>query len=167
MDDKKIRHTYPIEMLLWSIALPGFGQILNGHFIKAIMFVILEFLINVQGKLNLAIVYSFHGEISRAIEVVNYQWIMFYPCLYVFAMWDAFKGGRERANMKPIPYESVPFSVAAYICTIGVIYSNRPILSITFGPIFTPIIFVIIGFIIGRFVQKFLQKKYYSKESIT
>ncbi|KAA0547482.1 hypothetical protein FZW96_11530 [Bacillus sp. BGMRC 2118] len=162
MNDKKLRHTYPIEMLLWSIALPGFGQLLNGHYIKAVLFVLLEFLINVQGNLNIAIVYSFHGEISRAIETVDYQWIMFYPCLYVFAMWDAFKGGRERADIKPVPYESVPFSVAAYICTIGVIFSSKPILTTTFGPIFTPIIFVIIGFFIGRIVQKVLQKRYYS-----
>jgi hypothetical protein len=153
MDDKKVRETYPVEMFFWSIALPGFGQILNRQLFKGILLIIMEFLINVQGRLNEAIVYSFHGEIDRAIAVVDYQWIMFYPCLYVFAIWDAYKGGKERANIKHSPYESIPFSVAAYTTTVGVIFSRTPILGVTFGPIFTPIIAIFIGFIIGNLVR--------------
>ncbi len=156
----KSRETYPIEMICWSIALPGFGQLLNKHYIKAIIFITMEFLINVQGRINQAIVYSFQGDIQNAIITVDYQWIMFYPCLYVFAMWDAYKSAKERSNSKAIPFESIPFSVAAYITTIGVIYSNKPIFSITFGPIFTPIIAIVFGFILGVFLLKFLTKRF-------
>ncbi|MFZ3589840.1 hypothetical protein ACOI1C_11295 [Bacillus sp. DJP31] len=160
MEDKK-RETYPIEMIFWSIALPGFGQILNKHYLKAIIFITLEFLINVQGRINVAIVYSFQGDIDLAIQAVDYEWIMFYPCLYVFAIWDAYKGAKERVGMKQhIPFESIPYSIAAYFTTIGVIYSNKPILSITFGPIFTPIIAITIGFIIGGIVKKVLTRRF-------
>lgn len=38
----------PKERLLWSIALPGFGQFLNKKYLKGIVFVFLEFLVNVQ-----------------------------------------------------------------------------------------------------------------------
>jgi hypothetical protein len=79
------------EKLLWSIALPGFGQILNGKLIKGILIIFLEILINVQANFNEVIILSFHGEIVSAIEQTNYRWLMFYPCLYFFAMWDAFK----------------------------------------------------------------------------
>lgn len=79
------------EALLWSIALPGFGQFLNGSVIKGIAFIILEFLVNVQSNFNLAIMYSFTGEINKAIEITDFQWLMFYPCLYMFAMWDAYR----------------------------------------------------------------------------
>jgi hypothetical protein len=34
-----------VEKLLWSIALPGFGQILNGDLLKGLLFIALEFLI--------------------------------------------------------------------------------------------------------------------------
>ncbi|MFD1739077.1 hypothetical protein ACFSCX_21440 [Bacillus salitolerans] len=156
MTRTEMRDTYPIEMLLWSIALPGFAQILNKHYIKGILFIILEFLINVQGHLNEAIVYSFQGDTQQAISIVDYQWIMFYPCLYVFAMWDAYKSAKEKLHIKRNPFESIPFSIAAYITTVGVIFSSKPIFSITFGPIFTPIISVIIGFLIGNFVRKLL-----------
>ena len=32
----------PTEKLLWSIALPGFGQMLNGKYVKGILLIILE-----------------------------------------------------------------------------------------------------------------------------
>ena len=88
----------PYEKLLWSIALPGFGQLLNGKYIKGILFIFLEFLVNVQANFNEIIILSFQGDIEKAIVQADYQWLMFYPCLYFFAIWDAFKdgGGRKR-----------------------------------------------------------------------
>ncbi|MBM7659976.1 hypothetical protein JOC85_000743 [Bacillus mesophilus] len=161
MEDKR-RVTIPVEMIFWSIALPGFGQLLNRQYIKALLLVLLEFLINLQGGINLAIVHSFQGNIDLAIQTVDYRWIMFYPCLYVFAMWDAYISAKRIAKIKDTPFESIPFSFAAYITTIGVIYSNRPIFSITFGPIFTPIIAIFIGFFLGGILKKFLLRKYAS-----
>lgn len=98
------------EALLWSIALPGFGQFLNGSVIKGIAFIILEFLVNVQSNFNLAIMYSFTGEINKAIEITDFQWLMFYPCLYMFAMWDAYR----EANGKINSFSYIPFVVGAF-----------------------------------------------------
>lgn len=75
-----------IESILWSIALPGFPQILNGRYLKGILFIILEFLINVMANFNEAIRLSFIGNIEGAVSQANDQWLMFYPCLYFFAM---------------------------------------------------------------------------------
>ncbi len=36
-----------MEKLFWSIALPGFGQLLNGKYLKGGLFIFLEFLINI------------------------------------------------------------------------------------------------------------------------
>lgn len=79
-----------IEKVLWSIALPGFGQLLNGKFLKDLLLILLEFLINVQSNFNQAIIYSFQGNIQAAIDQTNYQWLMFYPCLYMFSITVAF-----------------------------------------------------------------------------
>src|SRR5690606_41018458 len=81
-------------MLLWSIALPGFGQLLNKKYIIGIVLLLLEITVNIQSNLNEVIVLSFQGDISTAVEKTNYQWLMFYPCLYFFAMWDAFKDAK-------------------------------------------------------------------------
>ncbi|MCQ6281977.1 hypothetical protein [Bacillus sp. EB600] len=140
-----------IERLLWSIALPGFGQFLNGKFVKGLTFVFLEFLVNVQANFNEIIILSFHGNIQAAIRQTNYQWLMFYPCLYFFAMWDAYRdaGGGKKA------YSYVPFVMMAYFVTVGLIYSSSlQIFGILFGPVWLPMIFVIPGLIVGLSIQK-------------
>ncbi|WP_224724458.1 hypothetical protein [Paenibacillus vietnamensis] len=109
-----------MEVLLWSIALPGFGQILNGKLFKGLLFIGLELLINVQSNLNQVIISSFKGDISTAIAHAEYQWLMFYPCVYMFAIWDSYKdagGGKT-------PYVTIPFVAGAYLGTVGVIYST-------------------------------------------
>jgi TM2 domain-containing membrane protein YozV len=101
----------PSEKLLWSIALPGFGQFLYGKIIKGIL-LILEFLINVQANFNVGIISSFHGEIEKAIGQADYQGLMFYPCLYFFAMWDAWKMQEgEKKGILFFPLCSLPISL--------------------------------------------------------
>ena len=93
-----MKKTNQIESVLWSIALPGFSQIINGKFLKGLLFISLELLINIQSNFNEVIMLSFHGHIQSAIDRTNYQWLMFYPCLYMFSMCDAYKdavGGKE------------------------------------------------------------------------
>lgn len=136
-------------MLLWSIAFPGFGQLLHGKFIKGIVLIFLEFLINVGASLNIVIISSFWGEIDKAIEQVDYQWLMFYPCVYMFAIWDAYRDAGMRGSGS-----FLPFVFAAYVGTIGVIYS--PLL---LGPVWLPIICLIVGALIGFFVKRQLFKQ--------
>jgi TM2 domain-containing membrane protein YozV len=38
-----MKKTTKLEAILWSVAFPGFGQLLNGHLIKGIMFIFLEY----------------------------------------------------------------------------------------------------------------------------
>lgn len=144
------------EVLFWSIALPGFGQYLNGKVLKGTVLILLEFIINVESGLNLAILPSFHGDIQAAISHVNYQWLMFYPCLYLFAIWDAYRdaGGGEDS------YAFLPFVFSAFIGTIGVVYS--PVFNINgiyFGSIWLPIIFLILGFFVGKAIQLIVRNK--------
>ncbi|ALC81901.1 MULTISPECIES: hypothetical protein [Bacillus] len=149
------------EKLLWSIALPGFGQILNRKLIKGILFISLEFLVNIQANFNETIRLSFTGEIFQAIEQANYNWLMFYPCLYFFAMWDAYKD----AGGTKTPYSFLPFVFAAYFVTIGVIYSSSfTVFGTLLGPIWLPMIFVIPGVILGLFIQKVILNKMHWKD---
>ncbi|MDG5786322.1 hypothetical protein QA612_02385 [Evansella sp. AB-P1] len=143
------------EALFWSIALPGFGQILNGKYIKGFIFVFLEIFINVQANFNEIIIYSFHGDIEMAVLSTNYLWLMFYPCLYFFAMWDAYKdagGGKSR-------YASLPFVFSAYFVTVGLIYSSKlKIFGHILGPMWLPMLFVIPGLIVGIILKRLLAK---------
>ncbi|WP_431803357.1 hypothetical protein [Halobacillus andaensis] len=135
-----------MEIILWSIAFPGFGQFLNGQFLKGLLFILLEVVINIQSNFNQVIIYSFQGDIQSAIEYTNYQWLMFYPYIYMFAIWDAYKdagGGKS-------PYSFLPFAFSAYFLTVGLIYSSRlELFSVLFGPVFLPMLFLIPGISIG------------------
>ncbi|HET7521836.1 MAG TPA: hypothetical protein VFJ73_00790 [Bacillales bacterium] len=150
------------EKLLWSIALPGFGQLLNGAIMKGVLLVILEFLVNIQANFNEVIILSFHGEIESAVRQADYEWLMFYPCLYFFAMWDAYRedGGKDK------PYMHLPFVFAAFFVTVGLIYSrNLKIMGILFGPVWLPMLFVIPGVATGLLLKNFMVKRQARKHS--
>lgn len=142
------------EPLFWSIALPGFGQFLNKKLIKGIVFIFLEFLINVQSNFNLAIVYSFNGNIQKAVNITNYQWLMFYPCVYMFGLWDAFKDANGNLLSR---FAFLPFVFGAYFVTIGLIYSvELTPFGVLIGPVFLPMLFLIPGLMIGQFIKKII-----------
>ncbi|YCA42044.1 hypothetical protein M1E11_14605 [Bacillus sp. JZ8] len=146
----------PKEILLWSIAFPGFGQLLNGKYFKGIVFIVLEFMINVQSNFNKIIYFSFNGEIDKAIYHTEYQWLMFYPCVYFFAMWDAYKdtGGNKE------PYSFLPFILSAYFVTVGLMYSERVhIFGMRLGTMWVPMLCVIPGIAVGILLKKGLRKR--------
>ncbi len=146
----------PKEKLLWSIAFPGFGQLLNSKYVKGIIFISLEFIINVQSQFNQIIYFSFNGEISKAIEHTEYQWLMFYPCIYFYSMWDAYKdagGGKE-------PYSYLPFVMSAFFVTVGLMYSAKvKIFGIYLGTVWFPMICVIPGIMVGFLLKKIFRNR--------
>lgn len=145
-----------LEVLLWSIAFPGFGQFLHKKYVKAIVFIILEFMINIGGNINKVIVSSFLLDTEQAIFEADYLWLMFYPCIYIFAIWDAYRdaGGSE------FPFIYIPFVMAAYTGTLGVIYSVKvQIMGFYIGPVFLPIMSMIAGFIIGMYIRKVIYRR--------
>ncbi|PLT27466.1 hypothetical protein [Peribacillus deserti] len=144
-----------IESVLWSIALPGFSQILNGRLFKGFLLIGLEFVINVNSNFNEIIRLSFIGNIERAVSEANFKWLMFYPCLYFFAMWDAFKdaGGGKK------PYAYLPFVSSAFLVTVGIMYSaHARVFGILLGSVWFPMLCVIPGLIIGFSLKIILNK---------
>nr|WP_263326962.1 hypothetical protein [Neobacillus sp. Marseille-Q6967] len=142
-----------IESILWSIALPGFSQILNGQLLKGFLFIGLEFVINVMANFNEIIRLSFIGHIESAVYSANYQWLMFYPCLYFFAMWDAFKNAGGGGK----PYSYLPFVSSAFLVTVGIMYSaHAKVFGILLGSVWFPMLCVIPGLIIGFSFKKIL-----------
>lgn len=153
MQEDKSKLNY--EALLWSIALPGFGQFINKKILKGIVLIFFEVIINVMSNFNLAIVESFNGNIYRAIEITNYQWLMFYPCFYMYSLWDAFRDSNTGLDR----YLYLPFAFSAYSVTVGLIYSARiTIFGVLIGPVFLPMLFVIPGLIMGFTIRKIVTR---------
>lgn len=139
-----------LEAALWSIAIPGFGQLINKKYLKGFLLIALELLINMKSGLNTIIINSFHGQTLTAMNSTNYQWLMFYPCLYLFAIWDAY---RDAGGYK-IPLLFLPFAISAYTGTLGVIFSNIfTIKNIFPGPFWLMLCFSLTGFGIGLIIR--------------
>ncbi|MDF0727863.1 hypothetical protein PY093_14390 [Cytobacillus sp. S13-E01] len=139
-----------IEVILWSIALPGFGQILNKQLFKGILFILLEFIINVSSNFNTAIRLSFLGDIEGAINVTDYQWLMFYPCVYMFAIWDAHRTATPESSR----FIFLPYVFSAYFVTVGLMYSSHiMIFGKILGPVWLPMLFVIPGVLVGFIIR--------------
>ncbi|MGD6817544.1 hypothetical protein ACQCVE_10815 [Metabacillus sp. 113a] len=154
-----MKKTGKLEAILWSIALPGFGQFLNGHFGKGLVFITLEFLINYNAGFNLAIKFSFNGDIANAFQTADPQWLMFYPCVYFFAMYDAYKF----ANGPSPRFSFLPFAFAAYFVTVGIMYADKAVVfGILPGPVWLPMLFLLPGLAAGfglRFILLKLTKE--------
>ncbi len=145
-----------LEAVLWNIAFPGFTQLLTGHYVKGLLFVALEVIVNVMARFNQAIMFSFLGEIEKAHSVLNYQWLMFYPCLYMFSMWDGYRTAMP-ADEK---YSYLPFVFGAYFITVGLMLSPKiNLFQIHPGPVFLPMIFLIPRLLIGFILKLFLLGK--------
>jgi len=152
------------QAIMWSIALPGFSQLLTGQYYKGTLYVLTEILINVYSHFNTAIMYSYLGEFTKAEEVINYQWLLFYACLYFFAMWDAYQ--YEMPASEELSF--LPFLSAAAFVTLGLIYSSKiKLFGHTLGPVFMPMIFVIPGVGIGFIVRYLILKLTNEKQSYT
>jgi hypothetical protein len=137
------------EALLWSIALPGFGQLLNKKYLKGIILIALEILINMKSNLNEVLILSFQGNIRRSVEATDYQWLMFYPCVYMFAIWDAYRDANEDLD----PFAYFPFVFAAYFATLGMMYSSRYIFGYLLGPVWLTLMFCFFGIGVGTAIR--------------
>lgn len=145
-----------LEAAFWSIAIPGFGQLINKKYFKGIILIGLELIINMKSGLNSIIILSFYGQTLAATNITNYQWLMFYPCLYLFAIWDAYRD----AGGSKTPLLFLPFALSAYVGTIGVIFSRTlTINNVYFGPLWLMLCFSLIGFGLG-FVIRFVVLSY-------
>ncbi|CAM4394161.1 hypothetical protein [Paenibacillus tarimensis] len=153
-----MKKTSPVEALLWSIALPGFGQLLNRQYLKGVTLIILEFVINLGSNLNTIIMDSFQGDTLAAVRHTNYQWLLFYPCVYMFAIWDGFKdagGGRTS------PYAAFPFVFCAFFGTTGMFYSDRfRFMNILLGPVWLPMAAAFLGVGFGFLLKAMLDRRY-------
>ena len=139
-----------MERLLWSIAFPGFGQLLNKQFIKGLLFISLEILVNYQAHFNQIIPYSFQGYPERAIAEANINWLLFYPCIYFFSMWDAYRNAGEPVSR----FSYLPFVFCAYFVTLGLLLSSeKGGFGSNIGPVFFPILCVIPGIFLGLLLK--------------
>lgn len=79
----------------WSALLPGFGHLYNNRGIKGL--IILGWILAIINfsHVNDAIISTLTGNYSQNSNMINYQWLLFFPSIYNFALWDAYNDSVE------------------------------------------------------------------------
>lgn len=85
----------PLVVAWWSLVYPGFGHIRMVSMGKGMFLFLGEILINTHAHINLAILYSFTGNFSKAKEVLNPDLLLLYCGILVFAVWDSYRVALE------------------------------------------------------------------------
>lgn len=75
----------------WSAAFPGMGHLMHGAYIKGYILFFWEFIINVNSKINLAMVHSFTGNFEMAKQVIDTRWVFLYIPVYIASIWDSYR----------------------------------------------------------------------------
>jgi len=142
----------PYIIALWSVAFPGFGHLLLEKYVRGILLIMWEIFINQQTNLNLAMMYSFTGQIENAKAVLDVRLLFLYIPVYLFAIWDSYRTAielnkiyllvdQEDARFNSFTINAVgvnylekrtPFMAFLWACTIpslGQLYLNRIILA--------------------------------------
>lgn len=79
----------------WSALLPGFGHLYNGRSTKGVILLAWTVVIIYFSHVNDAIIATFTGRLGQINDMVNFQWLLFYPSIYLFAIWDSYNDTTE------------------------------------------------------------------------
>lgn len=119
-DTMQMHVRHPLVAVWWAMSFAGFGQMMVGSYVKGYVLVLLEIIINIHAKLNMAIIYSFTGQFELAKEVVDNRWLLGYVLVYVYGVWDSYNltvntnklavlAAREKAPIDV--FKMIPFSI--------------------------------------------------------
>lgn len=81
----------PYTIAWWSMAFPGFGHLLLSKYLRGFVLFIWEVFINIQAKVNVAMIYSFQGKFDMAKDVLDTRWLLIYIPVYLFGIWDSYR----------------------------------------------------------------------------
>ncbi|MFZ7942476.1 hypothetical protein [Neobacillus sp. 19] len=159
----------PYAAMLWSLVLPGFGQLYNREYLIGIALLVLEFLINLKSNLNLVLLDAFDGDLHSSQQLIDYSWGLFYPSLYAFAMWQAYNAAIVNNNklegkaVEKRTYLSGFFIGLAIGMDLGLFLHDSPFMKVsTFldNPVLNGIMFGMLCGIMAHLVEN----KYYRKK---
>ncbi|MFP7298659.1 hypothetical protein [Neobacillus niacini] len=167
----KTEYKSPYAAAVWSVVLPGFGQLYNKDYVIGFVLLGFEFLINLNSNLNIALVHSFNGDFALAHSVVDYRWGMFYPSIYAFSIWQAFNSAkaynaRTLTNMKKRRTYYTGFFIGLVVgMDFGLFWHDFPylnhfsVLKILNIPVFSGLTFGLLFGILGNYLEKAIYRK--------
>ena len=92
---------------MWSTLMPGLGQIII-HRVPAAIFIIISFIVIAQqSKIVPAFHYTLLGQFEHAKSIINPQWFLNLPSVWLSAVYDAYEN--TVSNNKLFDWEQTKF----------------------------------------------------------
>ncbi|QDP39656.1 hypothetical protein [Radiobacillus deserti] len=130
------------KVVIFSLVMPGLGQWLNKQYLKSIFFICIEHILNRLAYINKALYFDLNGLHEEALSIVNVEYAMFYPGIYVLCALDSLLHVKETNNSVFLYW----FALAGLLGTVGVIYARFvPV------PVFSVGLMMVIFILIGTF----------------
>ncbi|SES63913.1 hypothetical protein SAMN05216389_101195 [Oceanobacillus limi] len=89
----------PFIALIWSLFMPGLGQLYIHRILTAAFVVIWSVIFFYFSHALEAVTLLFWGEIQKATSVINPEWLLFFPSLYGFATYDSYTATVENNKL--------------------------------------------------------------------
>ena len=89
----------PWVAAIWSLLSPGAGQLYIHRIIVAAFLLISWIVVTYCSKLLPAIQYTLTGQLDKVKSVVDWQWYLNIPSIYLYAMYDAYANCVEENNL--------------------------------------------------------------------
>lgn len=81
---------YPWLAVVWSLLMPGMGQLYTHRIINAFFVLVNWIVLSYLSHLLEGIHYLLYWDLSRAASALDMHWILFLPSIYGFAVYDAY-----------------------------------------------------------------------------
>ncbi|WP_442597191.1 hypothetical protein [Neobacillus sp. D3-1R] len=80
----------PVLSFLWSLFMPGLGQLYIHRIVTAFFVIIWSVVFFYFSHALEAISLLFLGEVQQATSIIKPEWLLFFPSLYGFAVFDSY-----------------------------------------------------------------------------
>jgi hypothetical protein len=80
----------PYISLIWSLFTPGLGYLYINRLVSIFIFSTWFIVISYYSKLFAAIHFTMLAHFEKAIDVLDKQWFLYLPSLYLFVMYDSY-----------------------------------------------------------------------------
>ncbi|HWI61438.1 MAG TPA: hypothetical protein VNT75_06360 [Symbiobacteriaceae bacterium] len=86
----------PLMAALWSAALPGAGQLYAARGLKALTLMAWYLAVVLKSGLANATYHTILGDVAGADVQLDYEWLLFWPSVYLFGIADAYNESTEQ-----------------------------------------------------------------------
>ncbi|KOO42888.1 hypothetical protein [Priestia koreensis] len=113
----------PLVAFMWSLFAPGLGQLYVHRIVTAFFVIVWSVVFFYYSHALEAIILLFQGDIQRSTDAIRGEWLLFFPSLYGFAVFDAYMNTIE--NNKLFEIEQRHYLRANYQCSSFKIQTSR------------------------------------------